>query len=157
MRLFASTTPRQADAGLTLLRAITGVIFAAHGAQKLLVYGFDGVAGGFAQMGVPFASVVGPLVGFVELFGGLALVAGLLTRLAGVGLTAVMLGAMFLVHLPNGFFMPNGYEFVLMLAASATTLVITGAGRYSLDALLARRQSSVQAPVPVRETLRRAA
>jgi putative oxidoreductase len=157
MRLFTPTTPRQADAGLTLLRAVAGSIFAAHGAQKLFVYGFDGVAGGFAQMGVPFASVVGPMVGFVELFGGLALIAGLLTRLAGVGLTAVMLGAMFLVHLPAGFFLPNGYEFVLMLAASATTLAITGAGRFSLDALIARRLSPVQVPVQGRETLRRAA
>ena len=155
MRLFNPTTTRQADAGLTLLRAVTGVIFAAHGAQKLFVYGFDGVAGGFAQMGVPFPGVMGPLVGFVELLGGLALIAGLLTRLAGVGLTAVMLGAMFLVHLPAGFFLPNGYEFVLMLAASATTLVITGAGRYSIDAVLARRRPPVQ--VQVRETVRRAA
>jgi putative oxidoreductase len=155
MRLFNPTTPRQLDTGLTLLRVVTGITFMAHGGQKLFVFGLDGVAGGFAQMGVPFPDVMGPLVGFIELFGGLALVAGLLTRLAGVGLTAVMLGAMFLVHLPAGFFLPNGYEFVLMLAASATTLAITGAGQYSLDALLARRQSPVQ--VPVRETLRRAA
>ena len=156
MRLFNPTTPRQLDAGLTLLRTITGVTFAAHGSQKLFIYGFDGVGGAFAQMGVPFPGVMGPLVGFVELFGGLALIAGLLTRLAGVGLTAVMLGAMFLVHLPAGFFLPNGYEFVLMLAASATTLAITGAGRYSLDALLAKRQQP-SVDLPVREPLRRAA
>ncbi len=156
MRLFNSTTPRQLDAGLAILRAAIGTIFIAHGAQKLFVYGFAGVAGGFAQMGIPFPGVVGPLVGFVELFGGLALIAGLLTRLAGAGLTANMLGALFLVHLPAGFFMPNGYEFVLMLAASAATLAITGAGRYSLDALMARRQQpTVQ--VPAREPLRRAA
>jgi putative oxidoreductase len=157
MRLFNPTTTRQADAGLTLLRAVTGVIFAAHGAQKLFVYGFDGVAGGFAQMGVPFPGLMGPLVGFVELFGGLALIAGLLTRLAGVGLTAVMLGAMFLVHLPAGFFLPNGYEFVLMLAASATTLAITGAGRYSADAVIARRRGANVVPMPAAETFRRAA
>jgi putative oxidoreductase len=155
MRLFNPTTPRQLDAGLMMLRLVAGTIFAAHGAQKLFVFGLDGVAGGFAQMGVPLPGVMGPLVGFVELFGGLALIAGLLTRLAGVGLTAVMLGAMFMVHLPAGFFLPNGYEFVLMLAASATTLVITGAGGYSVDALLARKQQPIQ--VPVRETLRRAA
>jgi len=157
MRLFNPSTPRQRDAGLTLLRIVTGITFMAHGGQKLFVYGLDGVAGAFAQMGVPFAGVVGPLVGFVELFGGLALIAGLLTRLAGVGLTAVMLGALFLVHLPAGFFLPNGYEFVLMLAASATTLAITGAGQFSLDARLARRQSAVQVPVQGHETLRRAA
>jgi putative oxidoreductase len=157
MRLFQPSTPRQHDAGLTVLRIVTGITFMAHGGQKLFVYGLDGVAGGFAQMGVPFPGITGPLVGFVELFGGLALIAGLLTRLAGVGLTAVMLGALFLVHLPAGFFLPNGYEFVLVLAASATTLAITGAGQFSLDALLARRQSRIQAPAQARETLRRAA
>lgn len=157
MRIFNPTTTRQADAGLTLLRAVTGVIFAAHGAQKLFVYGFDGVAGGFAQMGVPFPGIMGPLVGFVELFGGLALIAGLLTRLAGVGLTAVMLGAMIMVHLPAGFFLPNGYEFVLMLAASATTLAITGAGRYSLDAGLARRRQVNVVRASPTDPIRRAA
>ncbi len=157
MRLFNPTTPRQLDAGLTMLRAVTGTIFVAHGAQKLFVYGLDGVAGGFAQMGVPFPSVMGPLVGFIELFGGLALIAGLLTRLAGVGLTAVMLGAMVMVHIPNGFFMPNGYEFVLMLAASATTLAITGAGRYSADAAIANRRQPTVVAAPTTERVRRAA
>jgi putative oxidoreductase len=68
-----------------------------------------------------------------------------------------MLGAMFLVHLPAGFFLPNGYEFVLMLAASATTLAITGAGRYSADAVIARRRVTTVVPMPVAETFRRAA
>ena len=155
MRLFNPATPRQLDAGLTLLRSVTGAIFMAHGAQKLFVYGLAGVGGGFAQMGIPFPSVVGPLVGFVELFGGLALIAGLLTRLAALGLTANMLGALFLVHLQAGFFLPNGYEFVLMLAASTAALTITGAGQYSLDARIARRTSPIE--VPVRPSLKRAA
>ena len=157
MKLIANNpTSRQIDSGLALLRIVTGATFAAHGAQKLFVYGFDGIAGGFAQMGVPFPGIMGPLVGFVELFGGLALIAGLLTRLAGVGLTAVMLGAMAFVHLPAGFFLPNGYEFVLLLAASATTLAIVGAGRYSLDAQLARRRPAL-AQTNRAETHRRAA
>ena len=157
MKLIANNpTSRQIDSGLALLRVVTGATFAAHGAQKLFVYGFDGIAGGFAQMGVPFPGNMGPLVGFVELFGGLALIAGLLTRLAGVGLTAVMLGAMAFVHLPAGFFLPNGYEFVLLLAASATTLAIVGAGRYSLDAQLARRRPAL-AQTNRAETHRRAA
>ena len=155
MRIFNPTTSRQLDAGLALLRTVTGVTFMAHGAQKLFVYGLDGVAGGFAQMGIPFPGIMGPFVGFLELFGGLALVAGLLTRLAGVGLAANMLGAMFLVHLKNGFFMPNGYEFVLMLAASAATLAITGAGRYSLDARIAPRRQPAVVSTP--EPLKRAA
>ena len=150
-------TDSRLDAGLALLRVVTGAVFLAHGAQKLFQYGLAGVTGSFAQMGVPFPGIMGPFVGFVELFGGLALVAGLLTRLAGVGLTAVMLGAMFLVHLPAGFFLPNGYEFVLMLAASATTLAITGAGRYSADAAIARRRVTNVVPMPAAETFRRAA
>lgn len=142
------------DIGLAVLRVITGTIFVAHGAQKLFVYGFDGVAGGFANMGIPFPTIIGPMVGLLEFFGGLALITGLLTRLAGTGLAINMLGAFLLVHLPAGFFMPNGYEFVLMLAASALTLTLTGAGRYSIDALMNRRRQP--APVLTRE-LRRAA
>lgn len=155
MRLFNPATPRQVDAGLTVLRLVTGTIFVAHGAQKLFVYGLAGVGGGFAQMGIPFPTIVGPLVGFLELFGGLALIAGLLTRLAAAGLIANMLGALFLVHLPAGFFLPNGYEFVLLLAVSATTIAITGPGQYSLDALFARRQAPVAATV--HRSLKRAA
>ena len=142
------------DLGLAVLRIITGTIFVAHGAQKLFIYGFDGVAGGFANMGSPFPAIVGPMVGLLEFFGGLALITGLLTRLAGAGLAINMLGAFLLVHLPAGFFMPNGYEFVMMLAASALTLTLTGAGRYSVDALIGRRPEPV--PVQPRE-LRRAA
>ena len=142
------------DLGLAVLRVFTGAIFAAHGAQKLFVYGFDGVGGAFAQMGVPFPTVVGPMIGMLEFFGGLALITGLFTRLAGVGLAADMLGAILIVHLPNGFFLPSGYEFVMLLGASAVTLALTGAGRYSIDALIGRRPEP--APALPRE-LRRAA
>ena len=154
MTLFRPTTDRQLATGLTLLRVITGIIFAAHGAQKLFVFGLDGVAGGFAQMGIPFAAVVGPAVGLLEFFGGIALAVGLLTRLVGLGLAVNMLGALTLVHLKAGFFLPNGYEFVLALFASAATLAITGAGRLSLDNLIAARPKPVTSERPA---LRRAA
>ena len=145
------TTSAQTDLGLTILRVIAGIIFAAHGGQKLFVYGFDGVAGAFTQMGAPLPGITGPLVALLEFFGGIALVAGLLTRLAGLGLSGVMIGALVLVHLPAGFFLPNGYEFVLMLLGAASTLAITGAGRYSVDALLAQRtESAVASEKPLR-------
>ena len=155
MRLIPPASVRQTDIGLLLLRVVAGVIFAAHGAQKLFVFGFSGVAGAFGQMGVPAAEIVGPLVALVDFFGGLALIFGLLTRLAGVGLAVVMLGAMLLVHLPAGFFAPNGVEFTLMLFGAAAALVFTGAGTFSLDALVTRgtrvvAADRVEEPRPVR-------
>ncbi len=142
MSLLATASPRQLNIGLTILRATTGLIFLAHGAQKLFVYGFDGVAAAFGQMGVPLAAIAGPLVAVLEFFGGIALIAGLLTRLVSVGLAITMVGAMLLVHLAGGFFMPTGVEFTLSLFGSALLLALTGAGAYSLDAVLARRRAS---------------
>lgn len=130
------------DAALAVLRVIVGSVFVAHGAQKLFVFGLAGVAGAFGGMGVPLAGIVGPAVAFVEFFGGLALLAGLLTRLAGVGLAVVMVGAMLLVHLPAGFFAPNGIEFPLTLLGAAVALALTGPGRFSVDAILAGRRSA---------------
>lgn len=126
------------DAGLALLRVIVGVVFMAHGGQKLFVFGLDGVAAGFGQMGIPFAGVVGPLVAAGELLGGLALIAGAFTRLAALGLSIIMLGAIVTAHLPAGFFLPNGYEFALTLFAASAALALTGAGRYSVDRVIAR-------------------
>lgn len=141
------------DIGLTILRVAIGVIFAAHGAQKLFVYGFAGVTGAFGGMGIPLPGIAGPLTALVEFFGGLALIVGLLTRLASFGLGITMLGAIAFVHLASGFFAPNGIEFPLSLLAATSALVFTGAGRYSVDALIAARGSAtpvvISAPRPV--------
>lgn len=145
MRLAAPASARQLDLGLAILRGATGLIFAAHGAQKLFVYGPAGVTGAFAGMGIPFPAVAGPAVALVEFLGGLALIAGLLTRLASAGLAVTMLGAILMVHLGAGFFGPNGFEFPLALAAAAATLMVTGAGRWSLDARLPSRAPSAVA------------
>lgn len=136
----AARTPTRIDAGLTVLRGVLGIIFIAHGAQKLFVYGLDGVTGAFGQMGVPIPGVIGPMVALVEFFGGIALLIGLLTRLAGFGLALTMAGAIMLVHLKGGFFSPNGFEFPLALAAASAAVALTGAGRFSLDRALAQRR-----------------
>lgn len=135
-----TTTGRRLDLGLAVLRIGAGLVFMAHGGQKLFVFGIDGVTAGFTQMGIPLAAVSAPLVALVELLGGLALVVGLLTRLAAVGLAITMLGAILFVHLAAGFFLPNGSEFALTLLAAAVALALTGAGDFSLDGLRARRR-----------------
>ena len=135
-----SALSRRTDSALAILRVIAGTIFIAHGAQKLFVFGFAGVSGAFGQMGVPFPGLMGPFIALLEFLGGIALVIGLLTRLASLGLTFNMLGAIALVHLKAGFFNPAGIEFPLALAGMNLALVLAGAGAFSLDAVLANRR-----------------
>ena len=141
MLLFDSPSRRQIDTALAILRVVLGMTFILHGGQKLFVFGFAGVSGAFAQMGIPAPGLLGPFVAFVEFFGGIAILLGLLTRLAALGIGATMVVAILTVHLQNGFFAPTGFEFPLSLLASAIALVITGAGDFSLDALIGKRLS----------------
>jgi putative oxidoreductase len=140
--LLFSTDPRRQGTGLAILRIIIGIVFMAHGGQKLFVYGFAGVTGAFTQMGVPLPGITGPLVAILEFFGGLALVIGLLTRLAALGLAIDMLGAILLVHLAAGFFLPNGYEFALTLLGASVALAVGGPGILSVDETIARRRAA---------------
>lgn len=158
MSIFGSPTTRQLNIGLAILRTVVGAIFIAHGAQKLFVFGLGGVTGAFAQMGIPMAGVVGPLVAMLEFFGGMALVVGLLTRVVSVGLTSTMIGAMVFAH-SQAFFLPTGSEFVISLLGSTALLSIVGGGRYAIDAMIeARRQPVSTARTHQRsEATRRAA
>ena len=135
-----------ADWTLTIIRTLMGVVFFAHGAQKLLGwYGGPGLKQTMRTMhdylGLPlplaFAAVA------TEFFGGVGLIVGLLSRVAAVGIGVTMLSAIVMIHGRNGLFMDwygarknHGYEYHLLAIALAVVLVMKGSGALSLDRVL---------------------
>lgn len=135
--------PALATSARTILRVITGFLFAAHGWQKFNEFTIAGTQAAFSQMGVPAAQVTAPVIATLELLGGLALILGVLTRVFAVLLAADMLGALFLVHASAGVFVATGgYELVLLLAAAALAVALVGAGTLSADRALFGRATS---------------
>ncbi|EHK87447.1 DoxX family protein [Saccharomonospora azurea] len=134
------------DLLLLLARVVVGVVFIAHGLQKFLEWGIDGTAASFEQMGVPLPGVSAWIAALVETLGGAALLVGVALPVAGVLLAAVMLGALFMVHLEQGFFASaGGVELVLLLAAAALALGFSG-GRYSVDQAITAKPAQKQVP-----------
>ena len=139
-------------------RAVLGAVMFPHGAQKLLGWfgghGFDATVAWFGQaLGVP--APIAALVVLAESLGAIALVLGLGTRLAALGIAATMAGAVLLTHLPHGFFMNwggtqagEGYEYHLLALALALPLIVLGGGRLSLDGWLTRRLAARPALPP---------
>ncbi|WP_327438321.1 DoxX family protein [Pseudomonas donghuensis] len=134
----------RASWGLSIIRILVGIIFMAHGAQKLFgLFGGGGLAGTaqfMESLGLAPGLLMALLSGGAEFFGGLALVIGLLVRPAALALTVTLIVAIFSVHIGNGLFMANnGYEFALALMAGTLAVLVEGAGRGSLDRLIAHR------------------
>jgi len=128
-----------------VLRIPVGIIFIAHGAQKLFGafggYGLEGTGKFMASLGMPAGYLMALLAGGAEFFGGIALLIGLLVRPASAVLAFTMLVAMFTVHISHGLFMSNnGYEFALSLLAVSVSLLISGAGSLSIDNVLSKNK-----------------
>jgi len=136
------------DVSLTVLRVIAGIVFFAHGAQKMLGwfggYGFHGTMGFFTQeMHLP--AVLAFLAICAEFFGGLGLIVGFLTRIAAFGVLSNMVVAVLLIHHKFGLFMNwggdqkgEGFEYHLLAIAVMLAVIIKGAGAYSVDYMLSR-------------------
>ena len=131
-----------------ILRVMLGVVMFPHGAQKLLGwyggFGFAGTLGFFTeQMHLPWLVALLVIIG--ESFGSLGLLIGLLTRFTAASMALIMVGAIGLVHWPNGFFMNwsgkqagEGFEYHLLVIAICAALVMTGAGKWSVDSVIAK-------------------
>src|SRR5262245_8088328 len=136
-----------ADWTLTWLRIVAGFVMLAHGAQKVLGWyggnGFDASMQGLTSMGIPPPLAVVAI--FTEFFGAIALIAGLLGRVAALGIAIEMVVAVLLVHLPYGFFMNwtgaaagEGFEYHILLIGAAAPVIVRGSGGWSVDAWLER-------------------
>ena len=141
----------QNEYSLAVARLLLGAVFFAHGAQKMLGwfggYGFSNTMGFFAKIGMP--AVVALFAIFVEFFGGLSLLFGLLSRVAALALIVEMIGAVLTVHIHNGFFMNwegqqrgEGFEYHLLAIALSLLFLFRGAGALSVDYAVSSPASS---------------
>jgi putative oxidoreductase len=143
------------DITLTIARLVLGIVFFAHGSQKVLGwfggYGFSGTMGFFThQLGIPAALAF--LDFMAEFLGGIGLILGCLTRIAAFGIGCVMLVAVFMVHIHNGFFMNwngakkgEGFEYHLLVLAICLLLMMKGGGAFSVDHALSAGIAGSQA------------
>jgi putative oxidoreductase len=141
--LLATASKIESNSGLSplVLRITTATVFMAHGGQKLFSwfggYGLEGTGQWMESIGLAPGYLMALLAGSAEFFGGLFLLFGLLTRASAFVLAITMIVDIFSVHFANGFFMSaNGYEFAFALLGASAALMFSGAGKYSLDALI---------------------
>ncbi|RZT87143.1 putative oxidoreductase [Pseudonocardia sediminis] len=128
------------DIALVIARVVLGVVLIAHGVQKL-GRGVGPVAEGFAGMGIPLPGVAAVFTMAVELLGGVALIVGAFTPVAALLVVATMIGAGVFAHLGQGIFVDEGgWELVGVIAIGALALAASGAGRFSVDHVIATRR-----------------
>ncbi len=129
-----------------ILRVPLGLVLFAHGGQKLFGwfggYGLQGTGQWFASIGLEPGVLMALLSGSIEFFGGLALVAGVLTRVAAAASALMLVIGIFSVHIGNGLFISNnGYEYALSLAVALAALVLLGGGPLAVDRVLADKDA----------------
>ena len=140
--LIAMNSPIVRDAALLIFRVVLGLVFIAHGVDKLFFPGMDDTIGQFSAWDVPQPQIFGWVVAIGELLAGAMLVIGLLTTFAA-GILALMCAlAVYFVHLGNGVFVADGgFEYAVVLCVALLMIVVFGSGRASLDGVLNRVES----------------
>lgn len=132
-----------ADWAPLILRVVLGIIFAWHGYDKVFNTGIPGVTGFLGNLGIPLPELMAYVLSYGELIFGVLLIVGLLTHWAAKYAVIVAVVALFTVHLPNGFSVGNGgYEYILLILAASVSVLITGAGSYSLDAMWRKKDTA---------------
>jgi putative oxidoreductase len=133
--LSCSCGDKWSDVGTLVLRVAVGAIFLQHGYTKVFDTGIEGIAGFLGTLGFPAATFFAYVLSYGEIAVGALLILGLLTHWAAKFGVIVAAVAFFLVHLENGFSAAQGgYEFVMLIFAATLAIMISGPGRYSLDA-----------------------
>ncbi|PKM11179.1 MAG: DoxD-like family protein [Gammaproteobacteria bacterium HGW-Gammaproteobacteria-3] len=147
--LITNTLVSKAGLEALILRLPIGLILAAHGSQKLFAwfggYGLDGTGQWMASVGLQPGFLMALLAGGAEFFGGVALMLGVMTRLAAMVTAMTMLVALFWVHWGKGFFLTtHGIEYALALLSATTALIFIGGGKCSLDALIGSKVREIE-------------
>lgn len=140
------------DAGMLIVRLALGIVMFPHGAQKLLGwFGGGGYAATMEGMSKMLPAVIVFLVIVFEFFGALSLITGFLGRLGAFGIFCVMVGAIFTVHLSNGFFMNwggkqlgEGFEYHILAIGIALAIMIKGSGRFSIDRAMSEKGAYIR-------------
>lgn len=136
---------RQPEVALALVRAVVGVVFAVHGADKIFGSGLEAVTANFEVWRVPLPLLTAPLVAVLELAGGVLLVLGLGARPIAAALAFEMVIALWFVHREGGFFAPRGVELPFLLLVGCVAVTVGGPGKPSFE-----RPAAPPSPAPKR-------
>jgi putative oxidoreductase len=134
------------DLSLLILRIAVGVIFIAHGSQKLFgAFGGMGLSKTVEMMG---GGVIPYLVAIGEFFGGIGLVFGFLSRFSAAALIVIMIGAIAQVHGPKGFFLAQGgFEYNISLIGNLLPILLCGPGRLSIGQFFLPKSKTTGRPL----------
>ncbi|MBY0539151.1 DoxX family protein [Patescibacteria group bacterium] len=138
--LYMKCSEKWADFAPLVLRLALGAVFFLHGYDKVFVKGIPAITGFMASLSLPAPELMAYILSYGELIGGALIILGALTYWATLFGIVVAVVAWVTVHLPNGFFVGDGgYEFIMLILAASVSLMISGAGKYSVDGMMTKK------------------